>query len=87
MSDDPQWTGIDIQRATKSLEQAAWVALGRMLMEFSQLDHNLAMALVVHAVQVIIPAFLGMVGIYVMGENLSSLVRSARKTSGMGELE
>ena len=45
------------------------------------------MALVVHAVQVIIPAFLGMVGIYVMGENLSSLVRSARKTSGMGELE
>ena len=47
----------------------------------------LAMALVVHAVQVIIPAFLGMIGIYVMGENLSSLVRSARKTSGRGELE
>jgi len=42
----------------------------------------LAMALVVHAVQVIIPIFVGMVGIYVMGENLGSLVRSARNQAG-----
>lgn len=46
----------------------------------------LAMALVVHAVQVIIPIFIGMIGIYVMGENLGSLVRSARKQAGSGEL-
>lgn len=46
----------------------------------------LAMALVVHAVQVIIPVFVGMIGIYVMGENLGSLVRSARRQSGGGEL-
>lgn len=42
----------------------------------------LAMALVVHAVQVIIPVFIGMVGIYVMGENLGSLVRSVRSRAG-----
>ena len=46
----------------------------------------LAMALVVHAVQVIIPVFIGMIGIYVMGENLGSLVRSARRQAGGGEL-
>ena len=46
----------------------------------------LAMALVVHAVQVIIPVFVGMIGIYVMGENLGSLVRSARRQSGGSEL-
>ena len=46
----------------------------------------LAMALVVHAVQVIIPVFIGMIGIYVMGENLGSLVRSARRRAGGGEL-
>jgi len=46
----------------------------------------LAMALVVHAVQVIIPVFLGMIGIYVMGENLGTLVRSARRQSGSSEL-
>ena len=46
----------------------------------------LAMALVVHAVQVIIPVFLGMIGIYVMGENLGSLVRSARRQAGGSEL-
>lgn len=45
----------------------------------------LAMALVVHAVQVIIPIFLGMIGIYVMGENLGSLVRSARSQAGGNE--
>ena len=47
---------------------------------------SLAMALVVHAVQVIIPVFIGMIGIYVMGENLGSLVRSARRRAGGGEL-
>ena len=47
---------------------------------------SLAMALVVHAVQVIIPVFVGMVGIYVMGENLGSLVRSARRQSGGSNL-
>ena len=47
---------------------------------------SLAMALVVHAVQVIIPVFIGMIGIYVMGENLGSLVRSARRQAGGGEL-
>ncbi len=46
----------------------------------------LAMALVVHAVQVVIPVFLGMIGIYVMGENLGTLVRSARKQTGGSEL-
>ena len=46
----------------------------------------LAMALVVHAVQVIIPVFIGMIGIYVMGENLGSLVRSARRRAGGSEL-
>ena len=46
----------------------------------------LAMALVVHAVQVIIPVFIGMIGIYVMGGNLGSLVRSARRQAGGGEL-
>ena len=46
----------------------------------------LAMALVVHAVQVISPVFIGMIGIYVMGENLGSLVRSARRQAGGGEL-
>jgi hypothetical protein len=46
----------------------------------------LAMALVVHAVQVIIPVFIGMIGIYVMGENLGSLVRSARRQAGGSEL-
>ena len=46
----------------------------------------LAMALVVHAVQVIIPVFIGMVGIYVMGENLGSLVRSARSRAGDRDL-
>ena len=47
----------------------------------------LAMALVVHAVQVIIPVILGMIGIYVMGENLGTLVRSARRQSGSKELK
>ncbi len=47
----------------------------------------LAMALVVHAVQVIIPVFVGMIGIYVMGENLGSLVRSARRQAGGSELQ
>lgn len=47
----------------------------------------LAMALVVHAVQVIIPVFLGMMGIYVMGENLGTLIRSARKQPGSSELQ
>lgn len=46
----------------------------------------LAMALVVHAVQVIIPVFIGMAGISVMGENLGTLVRSARKHTGSREL-
>jgi len=46
----------------------------------------LAMALVVHAVQVVIPVFIGMVGISVMGENLGTLVRSARKHTGSREL-
>ncbi len=46
----------------------------------------LAMALVVHAVQVIIPVFVGMVGIYVMGENLGTLVRSARRQAGDRDL-
>ena len=49
-------------------------------------EDALAMALVVHAVQVIIPVFIGMIGIYVMGENLGSLVRSARRQAGGGEL-
>lgn len=39
----------------------------------------LALALVVHGVQVILPIFLGMIGIYLMGENLGSLVRSSRE--------
>ena len=47
----------------------------------------LAMALVVHAVQVIIPVFVGMIGIYVMGENLGSLVKSARRQSGSNEVQ
>jgi len=47
----------------------------------------LAMALVVHAVQVIIPIFLGMIGIYVMGENLGSLVRSARSQARGSEVQ
>ncbi len=47
----------------------------------------LAMALVVHAVQVIIPIFLGMIGIYLMGENLGDLVRTARKHLKGSELE
>jgi Uncharacterised protein family (UPF0104). len=46
----------------------------------------LAMALVVHAVQVIIPIFLGMIGIYLMGENLGTLVRSATSQAGGSKL-
>ncbi len=46
----------------------------------------LAMALVVHAVQVIIPVFVGMIGIYVMGENLGTLVRSTRRQAGSSKL-
>ena len=46
----------------------------------------LAMALVVHAVQVIIPVFVGMIGIYVMGESLGSLVQSARRQAGSSDL-
>ncbi len=42
----------------------------------------LAMALVVHGAQVVLPIFLGMIGIYVMGENLGSLVSRARKGVG-----
>lgn len=50
-------------------------------------SNALAMALIVHAVQVIIPIFLGMIGIYLMGENLAALVRSARKHIQGSELE
>jgi len=46
----------------------------------------LAMALVAHGVQIIVPGILGMIGIYVMGESLGSLVSSARKKAGGSEL-
>lgn len=46
----------------------------------------LAMALVVHATQVFIPVVLGMIGIFVMGENLGSLVKSTRKKAVNSEV-
>jgi len=40
-----EWTGIEIERARKGLEQASATTLGRMIFEFSRLDMALGLML------------------------------------------